>query len=313
MNRYLQSIPPDLLFISGLITALLLLSTLIVRILEKYSAVRLTEIKLRIRSWWIMAFIFLLATAIAKEISFIAFALLSFTALRELYSILDFRSSDRRTMFWAYASIPVQFYLAYIGWYGAFIIFIPVVLFLWIPFRLALTGDMKGNLHSMSVLQWTLMLSVFSISHLAYLLSLPSLEGFEAGGRALLLYLVFLTEINDVLQFIWGKLTGKHPIIPRVSPNKTWEGFIGGFVCTILIGCSLSFLTPFTIPQVILVSAMIAFSGFAGDIVVSSIKRDVGIKDMGTAIPGHGGILDRIDSLAYTAPVFFHLVYYIAY
>ena len=163
------------------------------------------------------------------------------------------------------------------------------------------------------MLQWTLMLTVFGLSHMAYLLSLPDIAGFKPGGRGLLLFLVFLTEINDVMQFTWGKLLGKHKIVPKVSPNKTWEGFIGGLICTTGIGYLLKFLTPLNTPQVLFVSFMIALAGFIGDIVMSSIKRDIGVKDTGTAIPGHGGILDRIDSLAYTAPTFFHLVYYIAY
>jgi len=314
MRGFVNSIPKDVLYITGLIFAVLILATLVIFLLEKFNKrLDLSEIKARTKSWWVMASVFIIATLFIDEISYLAFALLSFAALRELYSILDLRLSDRRTIFWAYLSVPIQFYLAYIEWYGAFIIFIPVVMFLWLPFRLVLTGDMKGNVRSMSILQWALMLTVFSPSHLAYLLSLPEIEGFKAGGRGLLLFLVFLTEINDVLQFVWGKLIGKHKIIPKVSPNKTWEGFLGGFFSTIAIGYGLSFLTPLTELQVIFVSAMIAFSGFVGDVVVSSIKRDIGIKDTGTSIPGHGGILDRIDSLAYTAPVFFHLVYYLAY
>ena len=138
-------------------------------------------------------------------------------------------------------------------------------------------------------------------------------EGFNAGGRGLLMFLVFLTEINDIMQFVWGKLFGRHKILPKVSPNKTWEGFLGGVVSTTVIGYFLGFLTPLSTPNVILVSALIAIAGFAGDVVISAIKRDKGIKDMGDSIPGHGGVFDRIDSLSYTAPVFFHLVYYIAY
>ena len=118
---------------------------------------------------------------------------------------------------------------------------------------------------------------------------------------------------NDIMQFIWGKLLGRHKILPKVSPNKTWEGFLGGVISTTVIGYFLGFLTPLSAPNVILVSALIAIAGFSGDVVISAIKRDKGIKDMGNSIPGHGGVFDRIDSLAYTAPVFFHLVYYIAY
>ena len=304
----------ELLIVVFLIFGLLIFATLLFFILGKIKPeLNLTELKTRTKSWWIMATIFIGATIINKNISYIALGMLSFMAFRELYSVLGFRESDRRAIFWAFIAIPIQYYLAYIGWYGAFIIFIPIVMFLFLPLRLVLKGDTVGIIRSMSSLQWILMLTVFGISHMAYLLSLPNIQGFNSGGRGLLLFLVFLTEINDVMQFTWGKLLGKHKIIPKVSPNKTWEGFVGGLISTTIIGYFLGFLTPLTSPQVIFISFMIAFSGFVGDIVMSSIKRDIGVKDMGNTIPGHGGILDRIDSLAYTAPVFFHLVYYIAY
>lgn len=304
----------DLLLVVGIIFSILICATILFFILGKiYPGSKVDELKTRTKSWWIIAAMFFAATIFNTTVSYVAIAFLSFIALREIYSLLDFRSSDRAPIFWAYLAIPVQYYLAYIGWYGAYIIFIPVVMFLWLPFRFALTGDTQGIVKSMSSLHWILMLTVFGISHMAYLLSLPPLEGFPNGGRGLLLFLVFLTEINDVLQFIWGKLLGKHKITPKVSPNKTWEGFIGGVISTTIIGYFLKFLTPLTGTQAILVSFMVAFSGFIGDIVVSSVKRDIGVKDTGSTIPGHGGILDRIDSLAYTAPVFFHLVYYLAY
>ncbi len=304
----------DLMFVTGLIFAILLFATLLVLVIGWVKPqANLQELKSRIKSWWIMATIFIGATIFNTKISYVAMAFLSFVAFRELYSMLGFRQSDRRAIFWAFVSIPIQYYLAYVGWYGAFIIFIPVVMFLLLPMRLVLKGDTTGIVKSMASLQWILMLTVFSISHMAYLLSLPELPGFDAGGRGLLLFVVFLTEINDVMQFTWGKLFGKHKVIPKVSPNKTWEGFVGGVISTTIIGYFLVFLTPLNTCQVLFISFFIAVSGFIGDVVMSSVKRDVGVKDTGTIIPGHGGILDRIDSLAYTAPVFFHLVYYICY
>lgn len=304
----------DLLFVVGLIFGILVLATVGFFIAGKLKPkANLSELKSRTRSWWIMASIFIGATLINSTISYIAIGMLSFLAFRELYSVLGFRESDRRAIFWAFIAIPVQYYLAYIGWYGAYIIFIPVVMFLFLPLRLVLKGDTSGIIKSMASLQWVLMLTVFGISHMAYLLSLHEIKGFSSGGRGLLLFLVFLTEINDVMQFTWGKILGRNKIIPKVSPNKTWEGFAGGVISTTAIGYGLKFLTPLSHTQAIFVSFIIAISGFIGDIVMSSIKRDIGIKDMGATIPGHGGILDRIDSLAYTAPVFFHLVYYIAY
>lgn len=304
----------DLLIVVGLIFSILVFATLLFFIVGKIKpSANLTELKARTKSWWMMATLFVVATIINTKISYIAIGMLSFIAFRELYSVLGFRDADRRAIFWAFIAIPIQYYLAYIGWYGAFIIFIPVVMFLFLPLRIVLKGDTNGIIKSISSLHWTLMLTVFGISHMAYLLSLPEIDGFKSGGRGLLLFLVFLTEINDVLQFTWGKLFGRHKIIPKISPNKTWEGFLGGLISTTIVGYFLAFLTPLSGFQIVFVGFMIALSGFVGDIVMSSIKRDIGIKDMGNTIPGHGGVLDRIDSLAYTAPVFFHIVYYIAY
>lgn len=304
----------EILIVIILIFGLLIFASLLIYILDKTKPnLDTSELQSRTKSWWVMASIFLLATLFNTKISFLALAFLSFLAFREMYSILQLRQSDRRAIFWGLLAIPIQYHLAYIGWYGAFIIFIPVVMFMIIPMRLVISGDTKGIIKSMATLQWTLMLTVFGISHMAYLISLPSLEGFEVGGRGLLLYLVFLTEINDILQFTWGKLFGKHKVVPRISPNKTWEGLIGGILCTTIIGYFLAFLTPLTNIQSLFVSFVIAIAGFIGDLVMSAIKRDIGVKDMGTTIPGHGGVLDRIDSLSYTSLAFFHLIFYIAY
>ena len=269
----------ELIIVISLIIGLLVTASLILFLVKKISPkTNISELSARTRSWWIMAGMFIGAVFISYNISYFFLAFLSFIAFRELYSVLGFREADRGALFWGILAIPIQYYLAYLAWYGAFIIFIPVVMFLVLPLRLVLKGDTHGITKSMALLQWILMLSVFGISHLAYLLSLPKLPGFNAGGRGLLLFLVFLTEIS-----------------------------------TTVIGYFLGFLTPLSAPNVILVSALVAIAGFSGDVVISAIKRDKGIKDMGNSIPGHGGVFDRIDSLAYTAPVFFHLVYYIAY
>ena len=314
LDKIFPTLSDELIIVISLIIGLLVTASLILFLVKKISPkTNISELAARTRSWWIMAGMFIGAVFISYNISYFFLAFLSFIAFRELYSVLGFREADRGALFWGILAIPIQYYLAYLAWYGAFIIFIPVVMFLVLPLRLVLKGDTHGITKSMALLQWILMLSVFGISHLAYLLSLPELPGFSSGGRGLLLFLVFLTEINDIMQFIWGKLLGRHKILPKVSPNKTWEGFLGGVISTTVIGYFLGFLTPLSAPNVILVSALHAIAGFSGDVVISAIKRDKGIKDMGNSIPGHGGVFDRIDSLSYTAPVFFHLVYYIAY
>ncbi len=297
-----------------IILAILVFSSIVLGIWGLFSKSKmLTELKTRTKSWWIMCTLFITATIISNVITYVCIGFLSFAALREFYSVIKLRKSDRAGMLWCYLAIPVQYYLAYRGWYELFIVFIPVFMFVWIPFILVLQGETKMIMSSMAGLPTSLMLCVFGLSHMAYLISLPEIDGFSAGGKGLLLFLIFITQINDVMQFIWGKIIGKHKILPKISPNKTWGGFIGGLISSVFIGYLMSFLTPLNDWQVIVVSFFIAGVGFVGDVVVSAIKRDMGVKDMGQAIPGHGGVLDRIDSLALTTPIFFHLVYFFAY
>lgn len=272
------------------------------------------ELITRTKSWWIMAAIFSAAALVHPFISYVAFGLLSFAALRELSGISKHvRPEDRSVILWAYLAIPIQYGFAYLGWLVPFLIFIPVAMFTLLPFLLVLKGQAQDIARSMSVLPTHLMLTVFSISHLAYLLSLPEIPGFEVGGRGLLLFVVFLTEMNDVFQFTWGKLLGRHLLLKKISPNKTWEGFLGGLVCTVIAAYLLRFLTPFSTLEALGAGLLIACAGFVGDIIVSAIKRDFGLKDTGTAIKGHGGILDRIDSLAISSPFFFYYVYFLIY
>jgi phosphatidate cytidylyltransferase len=302
---------PDLLKVTSVIICLLVFASLSFWIVKKLKPKANTkELIQRTNSWWVMVLFFIGSILLDTKIAFPAIGILSFVAFRELYSILNFRDSDRKAIFWAFLCIPFQYYLAYIGWYELFIIFIPVWMFLILPARFILIGNTDGIIKSMSSLQWCLMLTVFSISHLAYFLSLSEIDNFRNGGQGLLLFLIFVTQINDVMQFIWGKIFGKHKIIPKISPNKTWEGFTGGLISTVIIGYFLKFLTPMSDLQVITASFLIGLSGFFGDLVMSAIKRDLKLKDTSNAIPGHGGVLDRLDSLIYTSPVFFHLIYY---
>ena len=202
----------------------------------------------------------------------------------------------------------MQFYLAHLGSFGLFMVFIPVWMFLFMPARITLAGQTDGFLRAVGLLSWGLMITVFALSHTAMLLTFGNKLGYAAGP---LLFLVALTELNDVAQFTWGKLFGRHKIIPKVSPNKTWEGFIGGLVTT---AAAAAFVGPYLTPMPIGVSAaagaIIAGTGYLGDVTISACKRDLGVKDASSLIPGHGGILDRVDSLIYSAPVFYHLLHY---
>lgn len=274
------------------------------------------ELKQRINSWWIMIGIFGLALLMGPLVTVMLFAMLSFIALKEYFSMTPTRLVDRKVLFWAYLTIPLQYYWIATGWYGMFIIFIPVYAFLFIPFRMVLAGETKNYLRAASNIHWGLMLTVFTLSHLAYLVMLPSEGEYQSltmsgDGAALLLYLVMLTQLNDVAQYVWGKILGTTPIAPTISPNKTREGLIGGVITTGVLAMILAgLLTPMIWWQGLLVGLGIGISGFIGDVSLSAIKRDIGIKDSGQLIPGHGGILDRLDSLTFTAPLFFHVMRY---
>jgi len=254
------------------------------------------------------------AIILGDQAGIVLIACLSFLAFRELISIHPIRQSDRGAVLWAYLAIPVQYLWVYLKWYGMFIVFIPVYMSLLIPIKLVLKQETKGFIRSTATLHWAIMMTVFSISHIGYLFSLPPHSLPQGGTQGLVVYVLFLTQFNDVAQFISGKLFGKYKIIEKVSPNKTWEGFIGGVIVTAAVSAMLGpYLTPFPRLYAVLAGIGISILGFLGDVTMSAVKRDLQIKDSGDFIPGHGGILDRIDSLIFVAPVFFHMIFYLYY
>lgn len=297
-----------------LVLCLLIISTLVRLYLQNTNPAKdYTELRQRIQSWWWMIGFLFFVLILSKNLAIALFGFISFLALKEFLSIVPTRQADRRVIFWAYLSIPIQYYWVATGWYGMFIVFIPIYMFLFIPLRMVLIGETKGFISSVSILQWAIMLTVFCISHIAYLLILP-IQNPTAGFIGPVMFIVFMTQFNDVCQYTWGKKLGKHKIIPKVSPNKTWEGFLGGFITiTVFATIVAPLLTPLNNLQGFIAGALISLSGFIGDVVLSSVKRDLQIKDSGLLIPGHGGILDRMDSLIYTSPLFFHYLYFTCY
>ena len=268
------------------------------------------NINARIYSWWVMVSVVSVAILAGRIGAVILFALVSFFALREFVTLTPTRRGDHRTLFYGFfVSIPLQYYLIAIDWYGLFSILIPVYAFLYVPTRSALSGDTENFLVRIAVIQWGLMVCVYCVSHAPALLMLD-IPGYQGQNAKLLLYLILVVELSDVLQYVWGKLCGRHAIAPTVSPQKTVEGFVGGVVSATAIGTALWWLTPFRPWQAAAMSLVITLMGFAGGLTMSAIKRDRGVKDFGAAIAGHGGILDRIDSLCFAGPVFFHLTRY---
>lgn len=266
----------------------------------------------RIIAWWIMCLVCVFAMAFNTLGTVLLFAIISFFALRECITLIPTRRGDHEVLFWCFfVLLPVQYLLVGLGWHALFTVFIPISAFILIPTRIAIAGDAEHFMERTAKIQWSVMVAVYLISYVPALL-LIDLPEFEHNNIALILFLLIVVQISDVLQYVFGKLFGKRKIAPQISPNKTVEGFLGGILSAIIIGMSLSWLTPFNFWQAGIITLILTLSGFMGGLVMSSIKRDQGVKDFGSLIKGHGGMMDRIDSLCFSAPIFFHIVHYFA-
>lgn len=310
----LLKLRPEVLWtVAGIFGVLVVASVVVGGLRWRWPGSDFKELRQRVNTWWVMVVVFSLALAVGRGVSLVFFAFGSFLAFKEFLSMIPTRRADRRPLFWAYLAIPLQYLWVYLEWYGMFIIFIPVYCFLLIPVRMLSIGDTKGYLRASGTIHWGLMTTVFSMSHAAFLLVLrEEADPLVVSGPGLALFLVLLTQANDVAQYLWGKSIGGAKIVPTVSPGKTWAGFLGGLGTTIGLGCLLGpYLTPMSLGQSIVAGIIIGAAGFFGDINLSALKRDLGMKDSGTLLPGHGGILDRLDSLTYAAPLFFHYIYYL--
>jgi phosphatidate cytidylyltransferase len=264
----------------------------------------------RVNAWWVMIGVVGIALYIGNLGLVLLFAFVSFQCLREFLSLAVTRRGDHRALLWAFwFFLPLQYWLVAANWYGLFTILIPVYAFLLLPVSAAISQDTTSFLQRTSVVQWGLMLCVYCLSHVPALLMLE-IPDFSGPNSLLIVFLLLVVQFGDVFQYIWGKLLGKTKLAPVISPSKTVEGFIGGILSATLLGALLSLLTPFELWQAALVSLVINLCGFFGGFVLSAVKRDVGVKDWGNLIQGHGGMLDRVDSLTFAAPVFFHILRY---
>ncbi len=270
---------------------------------------------LRVRAWWILFAVLAAAFLVGHVATLVLFGLISFWALREFITLTPTRPGDHRTLFWVFFLFtPLQYVLVGTGYYGLYSIVIPVYAFLFIPARIAMAGDFKRFLERTAKIQAGLLISVYCLSYAPALLMLPlpRLDDGQidtGGGVRLLFFFVLMVQLSDALQYAWSQIPSKHVIVPTINTTRTWEGLLGGTASVTLIGAVLWWATPFHGVHwwmAALMSAVISLMGFAGGITMSAIKRDRGVKDYGTLVEGHGGVLDRIDSLCFAAPVFFH-------
>ncbi|HET8708190.1 MAG TPA: phosphatidate cytidylyltransferase [Pseudomonadales bacterium] len=297
------------------VVSLLVVASLVGWVLSKRvktdeSKAVVANLQARVKAWWMM--IAFLATAfwLGKITTLVLFGFASFSALREFITLTPTKPSDHQALFVAFFIIvPVQYLLIGIDWYGLFSIFIPVYAFLLLPILSARKEVVEHFLERVAKIQWGVMIAVFCISHAPALLILQ-IPGYENQNFLLLFFLIFVVQMSDVLQYVFGKLFGKTKIAPVVSPSKTWEGLMGGGLSATLLGTCMWWITPFTPWQAALISAAIVLMGFWGGLSLSAVKRSLGAKDWGVMIEGHGGVMDRMDSVSFAAPIFFHITRY---
>ena len=298
----------------GGVGALLVLASLIGFVLSRRVACEqgratVDNLNARIKAWWVMVAIFAVAFVFGRGVTIVLFALVSFYCLREFLSITPTRPEDHRAIVVAfYLFIPLQYWLIWAEWQTLFTILIPVWAFLLLPVLAVMQGETRDFLQRSARVQWALMLTVFCISHAPALLILD-IPGFDE-NVLLLFFLITVVQLSDVLQYVFGKLFGQHKVAPRVSPAKTWEGLVGGGLSAVAIGAGPWWITPFAPLQAAGMALAVVVAGFTGGLVLSAVKRSLGAKDWGTMIEGHGGAMDRMDSVSFAAPVFFHLTNY---
>jgi phosphatidate cytidylyltransferase len=314
VSDFFAATPAPLVWgLAGVLVALSL-GALAAAVLPKLHPVKdYANLQARMNSWWVMAALLagaLLAGWIAVTI---LFALVSFLALREFLSLAPVPREDRALIALAYLTIPINYGFVLAGQYMFYLVFVPVYVFMAVPFLMACIGQTRDYLPRASVFHFGVVTCVYTLGYIPLLMRVPQADAPQAGAAGLVFLLLLATEGNDVAQYVTGKLLGRRKIMPTVSPNKTWEGFLGGWVATAaLIVAAAPWFTPLKGVGLWTVAILLPLAGFAGDVTLSAVKRDIGVKDTSHFIPGHGGVLDRADSLVFTAPLYFHLVAFFA-
>jgi phosphatidate cytidylyltransferase len=299
--------------LAAVVVTLLTVASVIGQVVQRQphlglNAAAIATFNRRVRAWWVICA--LLAIAFFSPVTtVIIVGMMSFEALREFITLTPTRRADHRALFWVLLFFtPLQYVLVAYDNYALYSILIPVYAFLFIPARIAIAGDYKRFLERAAKIQSGLLICVYCLSFAPALLYMRGPGISEADGPRLLLFLVMMALLSEAFQFLWTQLYGRHPIAPEINAARTWEGLIGGSASTALAGMVLYWATPYEdIWQAAFMAMVVAVMGFAGAMTMSAIKRDRGVRDYGTLVEGHGGVLDRIDAICFAAPVFYHI------
>ncbi|NCA12365.1 phosphatidate cytidylyltransferase [bacterium] len=296
------------------VLGLLALSTVVGQFLKRHpdrglDPAAVNTFNLRLRGWWIMCTVPAAAFWLGTTATVVLFGLVSFWALREFITLTPTRKGDHRALFWVFFLFtPLHYVLVGLNRYDVFSVFLPVYATLFVLARVAFAGDYKRFLERTAKIQAGLVVCVYCLSFAPALLQLPIAGAMPGGNFRLLFFLILLVQFADCMQYVWSRMLGRRLVAAAVSSNRTWEGLLGSATSTALLAAVLWWAAPPFEPwQAALAGFVVALMGFAGGMTMSAIKRDRGVKDYGTLVVGHGGVLDRIDSICFAAPVFYHL------
>jgi phosphatidate cytidylyltransferase len=329
VDTLLASPTPGLLRMIGVIFAALAAGSVI-----RFVSLRNADAELRrkrfasLRTWWVVAAVVAGCLLAGRAGICVLLAAAGIVAFREYAGLLGVRETERPAVYAVYGIAVLHYVLILLGQASAFLVFVPLGGLLILAVLQLVRGNPGGYIRTIGSLFWGMMVLVYGISHAAYLFVLPATASGPAGPAGWFLFLVILTEADDIFQAIVGRPFGahkRHRITPMISPNKTWEGLIGGMLVTIGLAILLApWLTTLSdapgalaLPERMrywggpaLAGIAITLAGFFGDINMSAVKRDAGVKDSSRLLPGMGGLIDRVDSLTFAAPT---LVYFLVW
>jgi len=262
-----------------------------------------------VRTSWFMVLVFWLGWLIGNRTALTLFGVVSFFALREFLTLSPTRRGDHRSLVLAFfVVLPLQYWLVWAAHFDMFAVFIPVYVFLALPFASALANDPTRFLERNAKLQWGIMVCIYGMSHVPALLMLK-FPGYDHRNAFMVFFLVMVVQTCMVAQHIAARQFPREPVAHAISTSFHWHTWAIGLLAGSVFGALLAGITPW-VPGTAFAFALIAsLAGTMGHFVMKALKRDRGIPSWGPnsrATTGAGGLLDRVDALCFAAPVFFH-------
>lgn len=259
----------------------------------------------RMLTLWVLILCFVPVFLFGSLVSCLFFAALSMVAITEYRQMMFRNQENKQQNILIYVFLALQYIALYTNMQILFVALIPFSIFLLIPFEGIFNRDNKQIWQNCVNDYVGLLLTVYAMSYMCAYTTFPQIYN----GKGLLLFVLILTLMSDFFQAICGYLFGKHNLTPILSPHKTWEGLIGGGILTALLAWLMGiYVTPFDKIELLVLGFVLNMAAFCGDVTISAIKRYVGVKDCSNLLPGHGGFLDRFDSILLVAPVLFWYV-----